>query len=133
MKMWEAIQLLEEGKKVRSVAWEKGMYIWKNDEGEYVTEEGISIMYLNGGALSTEWEVYEERKDVALAWRIMYKKITEAEEFVDDYLNSSYLCSKYECHDCVFEKACCAFYNLFEILGELNKEYKLDVKHEYEN
>ena len=142
MKMWQAMQLLEEGEKVRCVAWEKSKYIWKNDEGDYVNEEGEYIneggkstedyIYLNSGVLSAEWEIYEERKDVPLAWRMLYKKMNEAEEFIDDYMNTSYLCYKCECENCGFRSACCAFYNLYEILEELNKDYKLDVKHEYE-
>ena len=59
MKFWEAMKLLEEGKKVRHVLMEPGAYIKILPDGEllrYRTESYSPLM----AYITTEWELYEE-------------------------------------------------------------------------
>lgn len=57
MKLWEAIKLLEEGKKVRMVDWKKDWYLCLDKQGFIVDEEGYCpTLNIN----CQEWEIYKE-------------------------------------------------------------------------
>lgn len=57
MKLWEAIKLLEEGKKIRMINWEKDWYLCLDKQGYIVDEEGYSpTININW----QEWEIYKE-------------------------------------------------------------------------
>lgn len=61
MKFWEAMKLLEEGKKVRSTIWNKNIYIWKNEEGDYVNEENELLGHcIKVYDMNIEWEIYDD-------------------------------------------------------------------------
>lgn len=78
------------------------------------------------------WEIYDNRQDAELAWRMLYKKVMEAKSYMDSYLCDSCERNKSECRNCKYSKACDYFYDLYGVLEELNKTIKLDVKHEFE-
>ena len=60
MKYSEAMKLLNEGKKVRRVEWVDSMYIYKNEEGRMMDNDGI---YYSTSILTGEWEEYIEPTD----------------------------------------------------------------------
>lgn len=132
MKTWEAMKALEEGKKVRHVYWEQDKYIVIDFTSAYnhIVDEKGNLSCIN--ETNDEWEIYDDRKNVPLVWRMMYKKIVELAEFIDGETSTGYLCNKGECHDCPFAMLCDLYDDLSEELERLNRLYKLDTKHEFE-
>lgn len=126
MKTWEAMEALEEGKKVRKVCWNKDEYIVKITDGRFEMSEGGFYVFMIERQ-SDDWEVYDERKEPPLAWRMVYKKVMEAEGFL-----GIPTCEQAECHNCPYAHACDLFYDLYNELDEINRKYKLDKKHELE-
>lgn len=59
MRFYEAIKLVEEGKKVRRVDWEKDEYIHKNTFNDLIDEKGEFFCNV---CLDGDWEEYEEDK-----------------------------------------------------------------------
>lgn len=56
MKLWEAMKLLEEGKKVRRVYWDEDEYITTDEYGNIVYCDGRP--YVNA-YLSDNWELFQ--------------------------------------------------------------------------
>lgn len=134
MKTWEAMKALEEGKKVRQVDWEPDEYIvinFKYSTDSKIVDEKGNPSYIQ--LVDYEWEIYDDRKDAPLAWRMLYKKLIEAAEFIEGEISTGYVCNKGECHDCPFTMLCDLYSDLFEELERLNKYFKLDKKHEFED
>lgn len=134
MNLWEALKALENPyTKIRQTTWEEGLFIYKDIDGNYLTNDGraaYDTIKINDNDV---WEIYDTRQDAELAWRMLYKKVMEAESYIGAYLIDSYECNKCECHNCKYSKACDYFYDLHGVLEELNKTIKLDVKHEFED
>lgn len=61
MKFWEAMKLLEEGRKVRLDIWCKEEYIMLDDEKEIVDERGY-MFDLYGVHKYSNWEEYKENR-----------------------------------------------------------------------
>lgn len=130
MKLWEAMMLMNEGNKVRLKHWEKHDYIYLNDNDEVCWSNGNLVGNIpNVG----EWELYDNRRDAELAWRIIFRNVKGAESFIDEYISDSYECNKCECDDCIYSTACNIFDDLCNELERLNQFIKLDKKHEFED
>lgn len=129
MNIWEAFKALDLGKKIRNVNWEEGAYIYKDIDGNYLTHDGhacCDFIKINDNDI---WEIYDNRQDADLAWRMLYKKVMEVESFLEI---DSDMCNKDECHNCKYSKVCDNFYDLYNELERLNQFIKLDEKHEFE-
>ena len=60
MKTWEITKALEEGKKVRKTYWKEGLFIYKDVEGNYLTEDGYVIGDSIKATEDDEWEIIGE-------------------------------------------------------------------------
>ena len=118
MKFWEAMKLLEEGKKVRKTSWAENRYLYIDEDGSfYDNREQIPILYTVG----TEWEIYDDRKEVSCNIKELYKAIDKCVEtsWIDQDVESGF----------ADEFDSVADYHLTQLiiaLDELNKKYKLD-------
>lgn len=119
MKWVDAMRELIEGKKVKHLYWNKENYIIINEKGFVVDEKG-NLFDLTLIESQIGWLVVDERKKVSAQWEIIYKKINEAKDFLD-----SYVCGKDKLFNYDFENASNTFYELYDILNKLNKEYRL--------
>lgn len=129
MNLWEALKALENPyTKIRQTTWEEGLFIYKDIDGNYLTNDGRAAYDTIKIKENDDWEIYDTRQDAELAWRMLYKKVMEAESYMD-----LSLCDCYDCNNCKYSKACDYFYDLYGVLEELNKTIKLDVKHEFED
>lgn len=126
MKWSNAMHELLEGKKVRHADWEEGKYICIDENGFIVDEKNV-LFDMESIKSQIKWMVIDERYKSPFAWNMVYQKVMEAEEFLDKHLSDFYECQKGECFNCIFEEACDKFYDLYDVLDELNKKYKLDV------
>ena len=117
MKFWEAMKSLEEGKKVRHISWYDAHYL-------YIDNCGI-VRHSIGGEeykevvdMHSEWELYDDRKEVPKIFKDLYKLINEIEgmkwnddvyiQWVDSNYKENYVTP------------------LYKQLSKINKEYKLD-------
>ena len=125
MKLWEAMKLLEEGNKVRRVNWEKDVYVYKGDDGEYYKSNGedFDIIYLDN---TNEWELYDDRKYAHPFWRELYKSINDLAPDHQRMLDSMIECQNGECSECAFRRLCTMFDDMFMTLEYYNSEFKLD-------
>lgn len=130
MNIWEAFKALDLGKKVRNVNWGEGAYIYKDIDGDYLMYDGhacCDFIKINDNDI---WEIYDNRQDADLAWRILFKNVMEAESYIGAYIRDSYECDKYGCENCIYSTVCDIFDDLYNELERLNQYIKLDVKHE---
>lgn len=82
MKFSEAMKLLEEGKKVRVIIWDKKQYIYYNaDLDEILNENGESYI-LGGYYLTDDWEEYIEPETKKIE-KMERKNIIGALEAID--------------------------------------------------
>ena len=125
MKLWEAMKLLEEGNKVRRVNWEKDVYVYKGDDGEYYKSNGedFDIIYLDN---MNEWELYDDRKYAHKFWRDLYKVVNQLAPDHQRMLDSMIECQNGNCSECAFRRLCASFDELFMTLEYYNSEFKLD-------
>ena len=125
MKLWEAMKLLEEGNKVRRVNWEKDVYVYKGDDGEYYKSNGedFDIIYLDN---TNEWELYDDRKYTHKFWRDLYKAINQLAPDYQRMLDSMIECQNGECDECGVRRLCAMFDDMFMTLEYYNSEFKLD-------
>ena len=75
MRFCEAMQLLEEGKKVRKTCWSDDGYIYKNKEGYIVDEFGDSVdsqLYTADG----EWKEYTGNANIEKTFYFPFYKFT---------------------------------------------------------
>lgn len=116
MKFWEAMKCLEEGKKVRVKYWSNNGYIMMNSSGYIIDEKG-RIVNINN--TEDEWELYDDRKECSECYKELYRAVMKVfdvdegddglfDEFDVDMTGSNSLG------------------NMYVILNDLNKEYKLD-------
>lgn len=60
MKLWQAMEFMLAGKKIRNKCWTEGCYIYKDNNGNYLTADGEpccdNIQMPDDG-----WEIYDER------------------------------------------------------------------------
>lgn len=132
MNLWDAFKALDSGKKIRNVNWGEGAYIYKDINGNYVTHDGqacCDFIKINDNDV---WEIYDNRRDTDLAWRILFKNVMEARSYIDAHIRDSYECDKYGCENCIYSGVCDIFDDLYNELVSLNRYVKLDVKHEFE-
>ena len=114
MKAWEAMKLLEEGKKIRDKSWGEGYYIYLDADGDIIDESNNQYLVANISDISKDWELYDDRKKVSQFYKDMYKAI---EEIVENYEKS-----EKEISDVIYPH----LENICRVLDELNEEYKLD-------
>ena len=114
MKAWEAMKLLEEGKKLRDKNWKEGRYIYLDTDGDIIDESNNQYLVANISDISKEWEMCDDRKEVPQFYKNMYKAI---DKIIEDYE-----ISEKEISDVIYPY----LVNLCRVLDELNKEYKLD-------
>jgi hypothetical protein len=132
MNIWEAFKALDAGKKIRIINWGEGAYIYKDIDGNYLTHDGhacCDFIKINDNDI---WEIYDNRQDADLAWRILFKNVMEAESYIGAYIRDSYECNKCGCDNCIYSTVCNIFDNLYNELERLNQYIKLDEKHEFE-
>lgn len=62
MKLWEAMKALDEGKKVRNKDWSCKEFIYKNELGEIVWEDGEKFqMLLDSYTIKYGWDICNEK------------------------------------------------------------------------
>lgn len=114
MKLLEAFNEMDKGKKIRHKDWKEGTYICKNEEGKIVWQSGYMFSGLDGFNFNDDsWQEYEERKDAPQLFKDLYKL---AKEYSMEHI---WWGAYYDVDDDYIEK-------LYEQLEGLNKIYKLD-------
>ena len=120
MKLWEAMKALEEGKKIRKDNWDLGEYVYKNEYGNYITNEGIYFDIIRG-ANDNNWEIYNDRKECLEIFKELYEVLNRA--YVVHYNGEDY--DEYD--EYIIESDDTDYINrLHYQLKEMNKHYKLD-------
>ena len=115
MRFWEAMKVLEEGKKVRKLEWEEDSYIylkddiifWHDDEPFFTSE----IDFEN------KWEIYKEKKEIIdEKFKRLYHLVKDEQAYLNRQYEDFITEHKLEDHLTFF----------YRQLLEMNKYYKLD-------
>lgn len=121
MKFNEAIEALQEGKKVRQKHYAKGVYLHMGFDGYIYWHDGEKYRGLGKVNLMDEWEIYSEEEEV--------DNRKDAEEIIKALfvlLNDEGLIVRTAYHDYIDEHNEVDYLECFrEQLIEMNKYYKL--------
>lgn len=118
MKTWEAMKCLEEGKKVRNSEWGENEYVVMDPHTKcfvYGTDGQIAYLY----TASCEWELYDDRKECSECYKELYRAVMKVFD-VDE--GDDGLFDEFD----VDIKERNGLGNIYVILNNLNKVYKLD-------
>lgn len=79
MRFFEAMELLESGKKVRKVNWNEGCYLYINEETGDILDEEDRMYYFTNIKATDNWEEYKEdtRKEVEPIFKELYRIVQE--------------------------------------------------------
>lgn len=106
MNTWEAIKLLQEGKKIREKRWDPNKYIYKVGKNIYNENKQLCYLAIKG---DEEWELYDDRKEAPQEIKDLYKAINN--------IKSNGILSN---------KTYITLLDLQSALNTLNKKYKID-------
>lgn len=86
MKYWEAMKLIDEGKKVRHKSWADGCYIYKDDLGNVVnSDDDPYVEIFNYSFNDYHWEIYDDRKEAPQSLKNLAKALIDC--YNDDSVN----------------------------------------------
>lgn len=120
MKLWEALKLLDEGKKVRRKTWDRIDYLYKEDD-EIKKNLSRNLVLELADLTYVDWEEYDNRKELPeqLKW------VKDAKEF----FTSDEDCVEYDCAKCLMRnklnngRTICS--QLDECIRDLSLIYKI--------
>lgn len=78
MKYWEAMKLIDEGKKVKHKSWADGCYIYKDDLGNVVCADGeqyVETFYYSFN--DYHWEIYDDRKEAPQSLKNLFNVLLD--------------------------------------------------------
>ena len=82
MKFYEAMELLESGKKIRKVNWNKNCFLYIDKETGDILDEEKRMYYFTNIKAKDEWEEYlgdlDDRIEVMKVYKDLYKVVNEA-------------------------------------------------------
>ena len=82
MKFYEAMELLESGKKVRKVNWNKNCFLYIDKETGDILDEEKRMYYFTNIKEKDEWEEYlgdvDDRIEVMKVYKDLYRVVNEA-------------------------------------------------------
>ena len=82
MKFYEAMELLESGKKVRKVNWNKNCFLYIDKETGDILDEEKRMYYFTNIKAKDEWEEYlgdlDDRIEVMKVYKDLYRVVNEA-------------------------------------------------------
>lgn len=82
MKFYEAMELLESGKKVRKVNWNKNCFLYIDKETGDILDEEKRMYYFTNIKAKDEWEEYlgdlDDRIEVMQVYKDLYRVVNEA-------------------------------------------------------
>ena len=82
MKFYEAMELLESGKKIRKINWNKNCFLYIDKETGDILDEEKRMYYFTNIKAKDEWEEYlgdlDDRIEVMKVYKDLYKVVNEA-------------------------------------------------------
>ena len=82
MKFYEAMELLENGKKVRKTNWNKNCFLYIDKETGDILDEEKRMYYFTNIKAKDEWEEYlgdlDDRIEVMQVYKDLYRVVNEA-------------------------------------------------------
>ena len=82
MKFYEAMELLESGKKIRKVNWNKNCFLYIDKETGDILDEEKRMYYFTNIKAKDEWEEYlgdlDDRIEVMKVYKDLYRVVNEA-------------------------------------------------------
>ena len=120
MKAWEAMKLLEEGKKLRDKNWKEGRYIYLDVDGDIIDESNNQYLVANISDISKEWEIYNEKEEDSRK-EVEDKKLKQVCNEIIEYVNISNYYTDRE-----LRIISDMLYDISLMIEETNKKYKLD-------
>lgn len=125
MKLAEALEMLEKGKKIRKKSYPENQWLMIAENGTLIDESGVHVDFkLIPDILTKEdlandvWELFDDRDEIAKEWKDLYNAIMTI-----DY---KYETADYKTYQLVEEFGESMIDYLYELLESMNKIYKLD-------
>lgn len=125
MKLTEALEMLEKGKKIRKKTYPENQYLMIDKDNVLVDATGVRVDYrLIPDILSKEdlvndvWELFDDREEIEKEWKDLYNAV-----MMIDY---KYETADYKTYSLVEEFGESMMDELYEILDKMNEKYKLD-------